>query len=120
MGESKGINVRGFEDCIPRPPCPQGIDFRSQSEWVPGKNCKLVKDEPIPFCEDEDESKGINVRGFEDCIPRPPCPQGIDFRSQTEWVPGKNCKLVKEKPEELPPCPQGIDFRSQSKWVLGK
>merc|ERR1711976_500035 len=151
--EEEGINVRSNKDlvpgvtCQPLPKCPQGIDFRSQSKWVPGKNCKLVKDEEIPFCKDEDESKPLNVRGFEDCKPRPPCPQGIDFRSQSEWVPGKNCKLVKaeslpfcpDKADEeginvrqnedlipgvtcrpLPECPQGIDFRSQSKWLPGK
>merc|ERR1711988_1505754 len=145
--ESKPLNVRGFKDCTPRPPCPKDIDFRSQSKWVPGKNCKLVKAEEIPFCEDEDESKPLNVRGLEDCKPKPPCPQGVDFRSQSKWAPGKNCKLVKledlpfcpdESKEEginvrsnedlvpgvtcrtLPKCPQGIDFRSQSEWVPGK
>ena len=217
--ESKPLNVRGLKDCKPRPPCPQGIDFRSQSEWVPGKNCKLVKledlpdcpyqdpssprspksiedlipgvtckplpkcpdfgsdsqginvrqnqeglipgvtcipsgeSEDLPFCPEDSDEQGINVRSNDDLVPGvtckllPECPQGIDFRSQSKWVPGKNCKLVKSEelpfcPDDsdnkqtnvrsnedlvpgvtckpLPECPQGIDFRSQSEWVPGK
>ena len=111
-------------DCKPKPPCPKGIDLRSQSEWLPGKNCKLVKAEALPFCPDKSDGEGINVRQNEDlipgvtCLPLPDCPQGIDFRSQSKWLPGKNCKLFKEK--SIPECPQGIDFRSQSEWVPGK
>ena len=32
------------------------------------------------------------------CKPSPPCPQDIDLGSQTEYIPGKNCKL---KPTKL-------------------
>ena len=32
----------------------------------------------------------------------PPCPDNIDFRSQTEYIPGKTCKIVPQ-PVELPP-----------------
>ena len=91
------------------PPCPKGVDFRSSSEWAPGRNCQLVADEPEkpPFCEDEDTAKPLRVRGFEDCIPRPPCPTDVDFRSSTEWLPGKNCKVIPKqtKAQELAPAP---------------
>ena len=91
------------------PQCPKGVDFRSSSEWAPGRNCQLVEDEPEepPFCEDEDTAKPLRVRGFEDCIPRPPCPTDVDFRSSTEWLPGKNCKVIPKqtKAQELAPAP---------------
>ena len=37
-----------------------------------------------------------------DCRPLPPCPDNIDVRSQTEYIPGKTCKIAPQ-PVELPP-----------------
>lgn len=104
------LSPKSLIGCKPLPPCPKGVDFRSSSEWVPGRNCQLVEDEPEvppPFCEDEDTAKPLTVRGFEDCIPHPPCPPGVDFRSSSEWVPGKTCKLIptQTKAEEPAPAP---------------
>ena len=151
----KTFGIRSDEVFIPGvtcrslPDCPLGIDFSSQTEFIPGKNCKLVKPEQLPFCQDESKSNKGNIRSEElpgiTCRPLPNCPLRIDFRSDTEFIPGKNCKIVKleelpfcldesksnkgnirsdEVPgitcKPLPNCPLGIDFRSETEFTPGK
>ena len=82
--------------CIPLPPCPSGIDFRSRTEYIPGTNCKIA-------LESEPEL--------------PPCPTGIDFRSQTEYIPGNNCKILPFCSEDTNS--EEINLRSQSEEIPG-
>ena len=134
---SKPVKVRNNDDfvpgitCIPLPNCPyedpsKPLDIRSNEDLVPGVTCI-----PLPECADGPLSNNL-VSGVT-CIPKEPeilpfCPQGIDFRNQKEWIPGKNCELITTTPQPtentestpLPLCPQDIDFRSQSEWVPGK
>ena len=134
---SKLVKVRNNDDfvpgitCIPLPNCPyvdpsKQLDIRNNEDLVPGVTCI-----PLPECSDEPLSNK-KVPGVT-CIPKEPeilpfCPQGIDFRNQKEWIPGKNCELINTTPKPaedtestpLPLCPQGNDFRSQSEWVPGK
>ena len=102
--ETEGIDIRSSEvlvpdvTCRPLPECPLGVDFKSQTEFIPGKNCKLVIPEELPFCTDDSKSKTVGIRSDVVLIPGvtcrslPDCPLGIDFSSQTEFIPGKNFK----------------------------
>ena len=100
--------------CIPLPPCPSGIDFRSETEYVPGSNCKIALE---PGLDNNILDVSTQKTSIVEEPELPPCPTGIDFRSQTEYIPGTNCKI-------LPFCSdnsnsEGIDLRSQEDEIPG-
>ena len=86
--------------CTSLPPCPSGIDFRSQTEYVPGRNCKKTS-EPSQTVQD-----------------LPPCPIGIEFRTKTEYVPGKNCRILPFCPDESDSSQEGRNNIHLSKRLI--